>query len=331
MIISASRRTDIPAFYMRWMLERLRAGSCRVVNPFRPSQQKEISLAAVDVDAIVFWTRAPGRLAGHVRDIRGLGHRRLFALVTVLDYARDLEPHVPSTDVAIDGTRRLADRLGSDRAVRWRYDPVLFGPRDTPDDHRRRFERIAARLEGSTRRVFVSFVDSYKKTTRRLAALGDGGYPWERIDEDGPVARGLVRDLSAMAQARGMSLTTCAEPLSYASEGAPAGRCIDPEWIEALHPGATIDGRKDRGQRDACGCARAVDVGMPDTCLHGCAYCYAVVSQRTALRRRVAHDPSAPTLVSAPRAPREAPAGPSEALRGGRPAPRRAPGDAPPR
>jgi hypothetical protein len=299
-IVSASRRTDIPAFAMPWMERRLAAGWCRVVNPFNPAQQRLVSLAPGEVDALVFWTRAPGRLARRVPALSALGHDRIAAHVTITGYRRELEPNVPSTRRALDGARALAEALGSPRAVRWRYDPILLGGRDTAEDHRRRFEALARALEGFTREVVVSFVDLYRKTARRLAALEPGGYPVDpeagARDED----RSLIRDLVAMAEAAGMRVTTCAEPRSFASEGAAPGRCIDPAWLGALFPGRDLPRRKDPGQRRDCGCAPSIDVGVPDTCLHGCAYCYAVNSQRAAVARFARHDPEGDALLPVP-------------------------------
>lgn len=298
MIVSASRRTDIPAFYMPWFLRRLEVGWCRVVNPFNPRQERRVSLRPGDVDAIVFWTRRPDRLAAALEEIERRGHRRTMALVTVVDYGRDLHPHLPRRRELVAGMHRLAETYGAAARVVWRYDPILLGPRDEPDAHRRRFERLARELEGAARRVVVSFVDLYRKTRRRLSALGPGGYPLagEGV-EDTPGARALIRDLAAMAAERGIEMRTCAESLSYAAEGAPAGRCVDPRLLAALFPGAELPAGKDRGQRPHCGCCPSVDVGAPDTCLHGCVYCYAVRSQEAARNAHARHDPAGETLV----------------------------------
>ncbi len=210
MIVSASRRTDIPAFYMPWLLRRLEAGWCRVVNPFNRRQQRLVSLVPEQVSAIVFWTRRADRLARPLGEIESRGHRRTMALVTLVDYGRDLHPHLPGREAAVAGLHRLAESYGDPRRVCWRYDPILLGPRDGPDEHRRRFARLARQLEGATRRVIVSFVDRYRKTTRRLARLGPEGYPLAPAGvEEGEEARALLRDLAATAAAHGI---LCAQP-----------------------------------------------------------------------------------------------------------------------
>lgn len=295
MIVSASRRTDLPAHYMPWLLGRLSAGFCVAVNPFNPTQRRRVSLDPEEVDALVLWTRDPGAVALALPRIESLGHQRTIALVTITGYSSDLEPAGPRADKAAEGFKRLAGVLGDPRRLAWRYDPILFGPKDTPADHRHRFESLARNLEGSTRRVIVSFLDLYRKTTRRLAGLN---YPLERPGyESGPEARSLLSDLAAMASVRGMILQSCAEPFDFADQGVNPGRCIDPVLLGELFPGRTFPRRKDPGQRPPCGCAPSVDIGMPDTCLSGCAYCYAVKSLDLARERHARHDPAGESVI----------------------------------
>jgi len=297
-IISASRRTDIPAFYAPWLIERLAARRVRVVNPFNPRQARDVSLAPEDVDAIVFWTRDPAALADRAPDIERLGHRRTVALVTITGYERDLEPDTPPAAAAIRGFRRLAGEWGGPDRLAWRYDPIVIGARLAPDDHRRLFARLAAELEGATRRVVVSFLDVYRKTQRRLGRI-ERAIDFD-FDPVGATARALLADLAAMAAARGMSLATCAEPLVDPPARVALGRCVDPLWLSALFPDRVFPRRKDPGQRPHCRCAPAVDVGAPDTCGFGCVYCYAVASPERSAARRATHHPEHDCLVNPP-------------------------------
>lgn len=292
-VISASRRTDIPAFYSRWLEHRLRAGFCLVPNPFNPGQVARVSLRPEEVDAIVFWTRDPDP-AGPLLDLLdGLGIPTLF-LVTITAYGPPLERATPAPERAVEAFRRLADRLGPERVV-WRYDPIILGPGLEPDHHRRRFEWLSARLRGSTTTVKTSFVDLYRKTRRRLAAL-PGGELLLRDPAAEPQAGALLADLAALARGAGMGLETCAEEADWSDAGAPRGRCIDPVRLNRLF-GLRLPLVEDRGQRPACGCAPARDIGMTDSCLHGCAYCYATRSHDAALTRHNRHEPTAPTLI----------------------------------
>jgi DNA repair photolyase len=295
-IVSASRRTDLPGYYSEWLLRRLREGFAVAVNPFNPRQRRRVPLGADDVDAFVFWTRDPRRLAALTARIERLGHPRWIAHVTVTGLSSELEPRGMAAREAVQGIRRLAERARDPRRVIWRYDPIVLGPRDRPHLHRERFDALAEALEGSVRQVVVSYLDLYRKTARRLQAAG---YPHEGgPSEPVPEGRGeLLGELAALARRRGIELRVCAEPDDHTGYEAPAGRCVDPELLSSLFPDRKFPQRKDPGQRAACGCAPSVDIGMPDTCLRGCVYCYATRSDRTATERRRRHDPAAATLV----------------------------------
>jgi DNA repair photolyase len=303
MIVSASRRTDLPGFYGEWLLNRVRAGYAVSVNPFNPRQRRRVPLDAEAVDAFVFWTRDPGRLAELTAELEGLGHRRWIAHVTLTGLARELEPASPEPAAAVAGIERLAAKAGDPRRITWRYDPILLGPADRPSQHEERFAGLARALSGHVGRVVVSFLDLYRKTERRLRAAG---YPHSA--EDGPARgserRALLARLSGIAADHGLALEVCAEPESYAAERAPAARCVDPALLAQLFPERSFPSRKDPGQRGHCGCAPSVDLGVPDTCPRGCVYCYATRTERLGRERHLRHDPGAESLFEvAPSAP----------------------------
>lgn len=291
MIISASRRTDIPAFYGQWFANRLEAGYCRVPNPFRPSQVATVSLRREDVDAFVFWTRDPRPFMATVDELERLGFPSMF-LVTLTGYGPPLEPYAPRADEAVAGLRALSDHIGPDRVV-WRYDPIVLGPGLGPDDHRRRFADLCRRLEGATQVVKISFVDLYRKTTRRLASI-DGAYCVDPAAR--PEARGLVAEMAAAAGAAGMIVESCAEEVDLGPQGVAAGACIDAGRLSRL-VGRPLAHGTDPGQRRHCHCAPSRDIGINDTCRHGCVYCYATSSHEAALRRSAEHDGSADSLL----------------------------------
>jgi len=293
-IISASRRTDLPAFYMPWFLGRLAAGRLRTVNPFNSHQQRVVSFAPEYVDAIVFWTRDPQLLAEALPRIEALGYARTVALVTLTGLPRILEPDNPSLSRVLEGLDRLAAHYGDVRRISWRFDPVVEGPGGTLDDHLERFAYLAGQLEGLTKRVIVSFIDLYRKTRRRLARVD--GVVQPAAPDRGRRGCFLAR-LRDLAHERGMTLELCAEPENYAALGVPAGCCIDPRQLAEIFPLRAPCPGKDRGQRPACGCAPSVDVGMPDSCLHGCVYCYAARSHAGAVARHARHDPAGESLL----------------------------------
>lgn len=291
MIVSASRRTDIPAFYARWVTNRLRAGWCEVKNPFNASQISRVSLLPEEVAAIVFWTRQPGPLLPYLPEILAMGHQPFF-LHTLLDNPRAMDPSCPRPETAVPQFLALAEALPG--RVTWRYDPVVLTEATPPDWHRRTFERLAAALEGHTDRVMVSVLEPYRKIARRLAALAASGCRLLPTDMETLVR--LFVDLRDMAAARGMRLATCAQPECFEQAGIAAGRCIDPAWIARL-TGRPVPAGRDPSQRGRCGCAPSKDIGAYDTCLFGCAYCYATTSFDRARAAFARHDPDAPSLA----------------------------------
>lgn len=295
MIISASRRTDIPAFYSEWFMNRLRAGWCDVPNPFNSRQVSRVDLTPEMVDCLVFWTRHPRPMFRYLGELEAMGHA-FYVLYTLTGYPRTLDVRAPSLDAAVRTFREIAERIGPHR-VRWRYDPIVFARGLEPDDHRRQFEVLAKRLEGSTEQVIVSVLEPYAKIRRRGASVP--GMVLDRCRLTG-LASGLLPDISAMAQSRGMTMAGCAlwdelEPVAR-NAGIVASRCVDPELVGRL-TGRPPQTSRDTGQRPRCGCAPSRDIGMYDSCGFGCAYCYATQSFSRAKSNRRAHDPCSPSLL----------------------------------
>jgi DNA repair photolyase len=215
-------------------------------------------------------------------------------LFTVNDYPRDIEPGVPPLAQRLAGFRRLADRLGPE-SVAWRYDPIILGGEFDPDRHVRCFRTIAAGLNGFTSRVVISFLDFYRKTERRMSDVESEGRRFDRKASEHPRAMDLAERLAGEAKNRGMTLQACCEDARFAAAGAAPGACIDAAWITSA-VGRTVVEQRDPGQRPDCLCARSVDIGATDTCIHHCRYCYATGSGAAAEKYRSRHDPSAPAL-----------------------------------
>ncbi len=294
MIISASRRTDIPAFYATWLMNRVRAGYCIVPNPFNARQVTFVSLRPEEVDAIVFWTRNPQPLLPALDELDARGYRYYFQF-TILDNPRQLDAHTPPVAAAVATFQRLADRVGPARVI-WRYDPIVLSSITDVDFHRERYARIAAQLRGYTARSVISFVDVYRKAARRLQTLAAQGVTFpDQPPETMPGFAGLVRSLVDTAVQNDMELVSCAEEIDLTGYGVQPGKCVDAELLARLF-GLQLAVRKDPGQRPACGCVVSRDIGMYDSCLFGCQYCYATSSFTRAAANYAAHDPAAPSL-----------------------------------
>jgi hypothetical protein len=293
-IISASRRTDLPALHSRWLLNRLRAGFCHWIHPYTGAVRR-VSLRPDHVDAIVFWTRWPAPLLPHLPALVADGYRLVFQF-TITGYGAPVETHSPLEERALATFEKVSRALGAG-AVLWRYDPVVLSPRMTPDWHADHFARLARRLSGLTRRCTFSFVDFYGKTERNLRAVEEGsGTRFGRPDT--PEKRVLAGRLGAIARVHGMELLSCCDD-SLVGGAVGRSRCVDPDVIAALRGGERPEAPPRPTRRD-CGCVRSVDIGCYDTCALGCAYCYATSSRGAALRRLAAVDPGDSVLWRPP-------------------------------
>lgn len=303
MIISASRRTDIPAFYAHWFINRIRAGFCEVPNPFNRWQIARISLLPEDVDVIVFWTRNPRPLFPYLDELDARGYRYYFQY-TLLGYPLQIDAHCPPLEAALSTFGELAQRVGRQRVI-WRYDPIVLSEVTPPAYHRAAYARLAGALAGATSRSVISLMDDYPKIRWRMQALARQGarllpiLPGDADPEGGlPGWLGeLLGDLAMIARSHQMEIVSCAEQYDLLPYGIRPGKCVDDEYIERVF-GLDTAHAKDPGQRKACGCVVSKDIGMYDTCLFGCRYCYATSSFERARENYRHHDPDAPALCS---------------------------------
>lgn len=292
MIVSASYRTDIPAFYAEWFLRRLAAGFCRVASPYG-GPAYEVSLRPEAVDGFLLWTRNLRPLLPHLDAVR----RRAPFIVqfTLTGYPRPLETSVIDAAEAVAQLREVRHRFGP-RAAVWRYDPVVFAAGIDAAAHRAGFARLARALEGTVDEVVLSLMQPYRKTRRNLErAARRHGFAWR--DPPDEEKRALLGELAAIARAAGMTPTLCSQPELLVA-GMGEARCVDSGRL------GDVAGREiaapEAGNRPGCRCARSRDIGAYDTCPHGCVYCYAVGARDRAVSNLRAHDPGAPTLSPMP-------------------------------
>jgi len=267
MIISVSRRNDIPAFHGDWFMEGWRRGEVVIRDPFPPGREKRVSLKKTDVDAFVFWSRDPRPLMEHLPEIERGGYPYYF-LITMTGYPRLLELAVPRVGEAVAFFKELAGHIGRRRLV-WRYDPVIFTEATAFDFHVSNFSDLAGRLAPFASRVIVSFFDPYPKVMRRLRkagidAVAAPGTPAQQLD--------LLARFAATASSSGLEIQSCAEAAVAAA--VPPGKCVDEQLLNELF-GLGLAYRKDPAQRKLCLCQQSVDIGSYGTCRHGCLYCYA--------------------------------------------------------
>lgn len=294
MVISASRRTDIPAFYARWFIHRIEAGYCTVPNPFNRNQVSRISLKPDDVDAIAFWTRHPRPLFPSLVRLKELGYLFYF-MVSVLGYPREYEPRGPDLGQSLEDFQELSVKIGPDRVI-WRYDPVILSPATDRCYHRDRFQEIAESLQGATQRVVVSLLDFYRKNQKRMFFLNDEYRPLLPGIETKAQTDALMSDLGSIASSAGMEIQSCAEEVDHEHLGIRSGKCIDNRLLNDLFD-INVPSQKDSGQRLLCGCIPSRDIGMYNSCSFGCRYCYATGRPEVIRRNFRAHNPESPSLL----------------------------------
>ena len=286
-IISASRRTDIPAFYAKWFMNRIRAGSVRYANPFG-GQVCSVSLQPQDVHSIVFWSKYYGPLLPHLDELAERGYHACFHY-TITGAPRQLEPHVPDWTTAVRVVHQLAER-SSPRHVFWRFDPILLTDHCTAEWYIDRFRIIADALAGATHRCYFSFACLYGKVIGRLKHAG--------VHYDEPSAemkQKIVEAMADIAEQRGIGLYACCQDDVLGGRVQKA-HCVDADLLTDLFPDRPM-AFEHRPTRRQCGCMASRDIGMYDTCPYACLYCYANGSAERSMQRFRQHDPTAEVLI----------------------------------
>lgn len=285
MILSVSRRTDIPAFYSEWFFNRIKEGFVYVRNPMNIHVVSRIPLNPKVIDCIVFWSKNPAPMLPRLDELKDYMY---YFQITINPYDKSFECEVPLKHGVIDTFRQLSQRIGPKRVI-WRYDPILLSETMGQKYHVRYFEEICKRLAGYTDTCVISFVDLYKKTQKNLKGTTAREVTFSEMLE-------LASSLIIIAQRYGIKIQTCAEEIALDEIGIVHGKCIDNVLIEDLLD-AKIVVSKDPNQRDECGCVQSIDIGMYNTCSHGCKYCYANYDNVIVAKNRLFHNPNSPLLI----------------------------------
>ena len=264
MILSVSRRTDIPNYYSEWFFNRIKEKFVYVRNPMNPHQVSKIDLSPEVVDCIVFWTKNPKPMMERLDE---LSEYKYYFQYTLTGYGKDIERNVPhKKEVAIPTFQELSRKIGKEKVI-WRYDPILFTEKYTIEYHLKAFEQIASVLNGYTEKCVISFVDIYAKNKKNMAELGVKELSREQLQE-------FAGKLSQNAAKNQIEIASCAEEIDLGICGIKHNSCIDRELIERII-GYKMNANKDKNQRKECSCLESVEIGTYHTCKNGCVYCYA--------------------------------------------------------
>jgi len=286
MILSVSRRTDIPALYSDWFMNRLRAGEVLVRNPVNPGQVSSLRLSPENIDCIVFWTKDPLNLIPHLDEIDRLGYKYYFS-ITINPYGRDIECNVDYKKNIIEAFRELSGKIGPLKMI-WRYDPILFTGEIDREYHLKWFDYLSAQLGDYTGKCVFSFLEEYKKLKTNLADMNIFNPP-ERTKRE------LIGSMSAIAKSHSIKLASCGEMIDFSDSGIEGNRCIDDVLIEKIL-GCRIKVSKDRSQRKECNCVVSRDIGTYNTCTNGCVYCYANIDKISAANCHSRYSTESPLL-----------------------------------
>ena len=285
MILSVSRRTDIPNYYSDWFLTRIKEGFLYVRNPMNVHQISRIDLSPEVVDCIVFWTKNPQPM---LENLYKLNEYKYYFQFTLTGYGIDIECNVPhKKEVMIPIFQKLSKEIGKEKVI-WRYDPIIFTNKYTPEYHIKAFEQIACLLNGYTNKSVISFVDVYAKNKKNIASL----QPYQISHSQ---LLNFTRKLSEIAIKNGMEIGSCAENLDLEQCGIQHNSCIDKKLIEKII-GCSIKAGKDKNQRSECGCIESVEIGTYNTCSNGCKYCYANYSEENVTNNCNKYNPKSPLL-----------------------------------
>lgn len=283
MILSASRRTDIPCFYSDWFMNRIKAGYALTRNPMNHAQLSRISLSPEIVDCIVLWTKDAKDIMQHLGTLDGMGYKYYFQF-TLTPYGRTLEHNLRDKAEIEDTFIELSKQIGKKHVI-WRYDPIIFN--DTLDIayHKAQFERMCDKLADYTETATISFVDMYTKLKTNLI---------REISAEEIIEMSIF--IGKTATAHGLRAVACCEKTDLTQYGIEKACCIDKTTLEKVC-GCTLNILPDKNQRPDCGCMESVDIGAYNTCLNGCVYCYANVNSATIERRHNSHNPKNELLI----------------------------------
>ncbi len=284
MILSVSRRTDIPAFYSDWFMGRIREGYLYVKNPMNAHQISQINLSPELVDCIVFWTKNPKPLMKYLPELNDYAY---YFQYTITGFGKEVEKNVPSIDESIDTFISLSKQIGKKRVI-WRYDPIFISDTYSVEYHEKMFDYIASKLAGYTEKCVISFVDDYGKNHKNLQSLGMHLMKIDTMKE-------LAEKLSSIGKKYSLPLASCAERIDLQKYGIAHNCCIDKELIESI-TGFQMLGKKDKNQREECGCLESIEVGTYNTCRNDCKYCYATYSIDSVISNTKSYDVNSPLL-----------------------------------
>lgn len=284
MIINTGQRTDIPAFYSKWFMNRIKEGYVLVRNPYYPNLVTKFILNPSVVDVIGFCSKNPHPMLKYLDDLKDYN---LFWHVTITAYATDIEPNVPSIDNVIDDFIYLSNKLGKNSVV-WRYTPIIIDDKYSVEKHIETFRYIASKLHNYTNTVIFGFLDLYDKLITNKPELKDAS----DIDKIK-----LSKEFLEICKEYNLNLRLCSKEKWLKDYGIDINGCMRIEDYELAINKNLIIKDKMEARKGYCSCYLSNDIGAYNTCLHFCKYCYANGKDETIKKNNRMHDPTSPFLI----------------------------------
>ena len=285
MIIQTGMRTDIPAFYHKWLINRIKEGYVLVRNPYNPKSVTRYSLSPEVVDLIAFCTKNPEPVLPYMEVFKPYGQ---YWFVTITPYGKEIEPNVPDKERVLESFKKLSGIVGKD-SIGWRYDPVFINETYSVRRHISEFEKMAETLSGYTETCVISFIDIYKKVERNFSGVSEVPKA-DRLR--------LGKEFIRIASKYGMAIRPCAEGNELEPYGADCAGCMTVNTFEkALNNHLNVPKRKTNQRNGKCACLLGVDIGAYDTCGHLCRYCYANTDTARVKENMKRHNPESPFLI----------------------------------
>jgi len=285
MIVSVSRRTDIPAFYSDWFFNRIKEGYLYVNNPMNPKQVSKVILSPETVDCFVFWTKDASQMLNRLDEIKAYNY---YFQYTITGYKNNIEWGIRDKRKAITAFQELSKKIGKKRVI-LRYDPIFINNEYTIEYHCKAFEKLCNALSEYTERCVISFLDIYAKIKKNIENLNVKALDIKDI-------KIISEKFSEIANHYNLKIETCSEKYDLSEYGIFHGKCIDDALISELM-GYEANVKKDDTQRDICGCVKSVDVGQYNSCMHSCVYCYANHNQNLVKANFLQHSVLKPLLI----------------------------------
>lgn len=283
MIINTGCRTDIPAFYAKWLMNRIREGYVLVRNPYNPNQVTKYNLSPEVIDCLAFCTKNPEPMLTYLDE---LDMYKQYWFVTITPYGKDIEPNVPDKPKVMESFKKVSNHIGVD-SIGWRYDPIFIGNGFDVNKHIKYFEKMAKELKGYTHNCTISFLDLYEKVKRNAPNINPPTKE-EQIE--------IAKAFSKIGKENNMIIHACCEKTYLSQYGLQCNGCMSQEIVEKAINN-TLQPPKRKNLRQECNCLMGNDIGAYNTCGHLCKYCYANANKQFVIENMKKHDDNSPFLI----------------------------------